>query len=416
MSELNENINVEDTMLFCSNTTPRKTTPTKTPSSALSERVSRARKQLEEAEAELKAEAELIASLSSTLLSSDDMNQNSSPSSPTFGTFTSTTTPQHLKPLLDAKTETFLIETGKTLLTPFNACLKASVESIKAYKTDNINILAFIAGVNNILATSSIPSELWVKIVLSYLTNSPMSIHFIEFNTLKSVVQHNSWSPKRILYPLDVAAWSFNDFANQLFLLFRDEKFLHNTTAILSSWNFATCTDIKAAFSAFETLMSHSSLYHTFSDANSPLSFDYLCEVNKSWIWRTLNPTFLRKFSAMCLHLTGRTPLDAMLDSPYPLLKKAILEFTKFNFDLSTMEKKDKNISIISTSDTTQDRIINAISSSNTKPLLKCDFCKKPNHSHENCFRKHPELKLKWVCQICRETGHTPQDCPNNHV
>ena len=129
-------------------------------------------------------------------------------------------------PQQNPKTETYLINSGKELLSHLSNFLKLTVDSIKYSKDLSSNIIAFLIGVSNSLSASSIPTNLWTKTVLSFLGNSPLALHFIEHNSLPSVVQHTIWSNRKILHLADIASWSFDLLCKELFALFKNERFL----------------------------------------------------------------------------------------------------------------------------------------------------------------------------------------------
>lgn len=396
MSELNTAFRQEVNL-----TTP----PAKVPLSVLRKQAAIIAKRIEEAE-------NIEASNSSSIISHPDASLDAtlyskhlaSPSAANHSISNSSFNDPQQNP----KTETYLINSGKELLSHLSNFLKLTVDSIKYSKDLSSNIIAFLIGVSNSLSASSIPTNLWTKTVLSFLGNSPLALHFIEHNSLPSVVQHTIWSNRKILHLADIASWSFDLLCKELFALFKNERFLQNVQTIVSSWNMTSFNNFKLAVASFETLMSQASFFHAFTYSQTPLTFIQLCELNRCYLWNTLSPAFLKDFTAWCLHYTGLSPMSAMNEVPYALLRKTISEYVKSISDLSALNEPLKNPPASS------NKSINMISSPMTSDK-QCSFCGKPGHLDSACFAKNPALLTAFhasaKCNTCGKRGHSASVC-----
>lgn len=304
-------------------------------------------------------------------------------------------------------------DTLRDLLSPF---VNLEVEHFKIWNTTGNNVFAFLIIIENLLNNTELPNYLWVRVIVKAITGTKILNHFILHNRLPSSTQgNNDMLGSLTIASEDLNNWAPEDFMKEIFRIFKDPDFMGNVTRYLASWNINTFSSVKESLLKYRTIISQISLFHRHS--NRPTNHTENLNNFKTHIWDTLPEKFINNFQTSCVNDLKMLPLEAMTEKPFVELEASINKFLSYSATLAHHISNSKlNNNTLSPNGTGKDKSVNAISSSSSSPEIKCEYCKKANHLEENCFRKHPELKMKWVCYRCKQTGHTPQDCPRNHT
>ena len=309
--------------------------------------------------------------------------------------------------LIDSQAEKLKLKLGKFLYTS-----PLDISKFKVGRGNSSDILSFLLIVNNFLGQLLNLEHLYILIVLKAIEGTSFLDYFMSRNTLP-ISNDNGWGQKYFT-AIDIAAWTFDAFCKEIFVVFVDPNYKNNIFQMMSSWNEDSFPNMFEAMTVFKTTGSHLALFQKYTDC--PKKYCIILEENKHYLWRIMKLNFINEFNLFCAISTKKGALQACAELSFAEMEQTLLAYQR---DLGALSDHkfnlNQNLKQTPTPITfkSKDRTVAAVTSIvESKEDLLCEECGKKGHTVEKCWVAHPELIRNWNCRNCRGKGHFPQDCP----